>query len=129
MGAVGAIAPPRLAKTLRCFRAQIYSPVPSVCYAPRAPPPSLRTRPPPGLAPPLQIFFLHLCLKSLTRHLNVYVKHCNCHYSFASLYIYIFVPTDNTVMPVPINITQTNQTTRTINVTWTVCIYYIWMHR
>ena len=30
------------------------------------------------------------------------------------------IPTDNTIMPVPTNITQTDQTTRTITVSWMV---------
>ena len=66
MVAVGAIAPPTfLAKTLRCFRAQMYYNLETAgcaiyMYAPHTPPPTLRTHLPAGSATPLQIVFLHL---------------------------------------------------------------------
>ena len=56
VGAVGAIAPPLFSEEL-AFSVRRYSPFRS---APRAPPPSLRTRVPAGSAPPLQSVFLHL---------------------------------------------------------------------
>ena len=52
VGAVGAIAPP--------LEHALFPRADNI--TPRAPPPSLRTRLLAGLAPPLQIVFLHLCI-------------------------------------------------------------------